>query len=311
MKKILRILGLAVLAVLLALALLATYIYFSPAPTYAEVAVPELTVEVTPARVLQGRGLVQNNCYSCHHGENSTQLTGRLFDDRSANKDFGAIYTSIITQDANAAIAGYTDGELDRLLRTGVKKNNAQAIAVMPTWPLAADEDIYAIIAFLRSDHPMVAAAEANHPLHQPSFLERALRKLVFRPVPYQDEYPTRPALSDSIAYGAYQVNAVNLCYYCHSADIKAANPVEPTATPGYLVGGFVFPMLKYDIEVPNLLSAPGTSIGDWTVDEFVTAVKYGLRPNKPAFQEPMHPYLLDSSEIRAVYQYLASVAQQ
>jgi hypothetical protein len=232
-----------------------------------------------------------------------------MFDDRSANKDFGTIYTANITRDPEYGIGNYTDGELYRLLRTGIKRNHERAVGVMPTWPLASDQDIYDIIAFLRSDHRWVTASEQVHPVYEPTFLSKALHRFVLTPAPLQANYPTKPSLSDSIAYGAYQVNSVNLCYYCHSADIKAASALEPTATPGYLAGGFVFQHTDHDILAPALIPTADNDVGKWTIDEFVAAVKYGQRPDKPAYQEPMHPFnTLDTAEVRAIYHYLSSL---
>lgn len=306
MKRLLKILAYGLGIVLLLLLGVAAYVQLGSAPTYEDVAIPDLTVEVTPERVARGHVLVMNNCQNCHRAADGMQMAGRLFDDKAANEAFGAIYTSNITQHPDAALAGYTDGELYRLLRTSVKKNHEKAIAVMPTWPLASDEDIYDIIAFLRSDHPLVQATDTQHPAHEPSFLEKALRRFVFQPVPYQESYPTRPPLSDSVAYGAYQVNNVNLCYHCHSENIETINELVPEETPGFLAGGYVFQHLKHDVEVPSMLMNDGSDVSTWTIEQFVDAVKYGVRPNKPAYLEPMHPFnLLDTAEVRAIYHYL------
>jgi mono/diheme cytochrome c family protein len=296
---------------LLAILAVVAYVNFSSPPTYDDIAAPDLTVQATPELVAHGQVLVEGNCQGCHHAADGPHLAGRLFEDKAANEAFGAIYTANITQHPESALAGYSDGELYRLLRTGVKKNGEKAIAVMPVWPLAADEDIHAIIAFLRSSHPWVAAADVAHPIHQPSFLEKALTRFVFAPTPYQDNYPERPPLSDSVAYGAYQVNAVNLCYYCHSENIETANALVPEDTPGYLAGGFTFRHNDYDLLVPGLLLKEGNNVNQWSVEEFVDAVKFGIRPGLPAYKEPMHPFnLLDTAEVRAIYQYLAEATK-
>ncbi|MEL7421868.1 MAG: cytochrome c [Bacteroidota bacterium] len=309
MKKFLSILGKGLLAILVILVIAVAYVYLSPNPTYEDIAVPDLTLETDSATLARGYALILNNCHGCHYGEDRSTLSGRRFEDELANREFGEIYASNITQHSTAGIGAYTSGELYRLLRTGVKRNHEQAIAVMPTWPLASEQDIYDMIAFLQSDHPMVAAVETDHPAHQSLFLERALSRFVFAPVPLQEMYPERPALADSVAYGAYQINSVNLCYYCHSKDIKMANPLEPAETPGYLTGGFVFEYAAGNINTPGLIPTDDNNVGKWTIEEFVDAIKYGQRPDLPAYIEPMHPYnLLDTAEVRAIYHYLASL---
>lgn len=309
MRKFLSILGKGIGALLIILLIAAAVIYFKPTSTYEEVAIPELNVDTSPEAVLRGQALVMNNCNGCHHSADGSNLSGRLFEDKAANSQFGTIYTSNLTQHPTAGIASYTNGELYRLLRTGIKRNHERAIAVMPTWPLASDQDIYDMIAFLKSDHPRVAADETTHPVHEPTFLFKALNTLVFAPLPYQEAYPQKPALSDSVAYGAYQVNNVNLCYYCHSQDITTANALEPTATPGYLAGGFTFPHIEYDLAVPGLIPDGENNMSKWSIEEFVDAVKYGQRAGLPAYKEPMHPFnLLDTAEVRAIHHYLSSL---
>jgi mono/diheme cytochrome c family protein len=309
MKKPLRIVGRLLLGFILLLLLFVAFIAFSSPPTYTDVQAPTLTVDLSPEAIARGQKLVDGNCRNCHRSANGTQMIGRLFEDRGANNDFGTIYTANITRHPTAGIGDYTDGELYRLLRTGIKQNKERAIAVMPTWPLASEQDIHDIIAFLRSDHPWVAPSNEVHPPHQPSLLSKALHRFVLTPTPYQTEYPTNPSLSDSVAYGAYQVNNVNLCYYCHSADIKAANALEPKATPGYMAGGFVFLHLDYDIPVPGLIPTADNNMSKWTIEQFVDAVKYGQRPDLPAYKEPMHPFnLLDTAEVRAIHHYLSSL---
>lgn len=309
MKKTLRVIGRLLLGVVLLLLLFAAFIAFSSPPTYTDVEAPALTVDRSPEAVGRGQKLVDGNCRGCHRSTDGTQLTGRLFEDRGANNEFGTIHTANITKDRSAGIGDYTDGELYRLLRTGIKRNNERAIAVMPAWPLASEQDIHDIISFLRSDHPWVAPSSQIRPLYQPTFLSKALHRFVLKPIPYQASYPVKPSLSDSVAYGAYQINNVNLCYYCHSGDIKGANALEPKASPNYLAGGFVFLHLDYDLPAPGLIPTSDNNVGKWTIEQFVDAVKYGQRPNLPAFKEPMHPFnLLDTAEVRAIHHYLSSL---
>lgn len=312
MRKFLSLLGKGVLALLAIAIIAAAFIQFGPAPTYEEVPIPDLEVEVSPEAIERGLTLVTNNCQNCHRGDESTSLAGRYFDDRQAQKDLGEFYTANITQHPNSAMAGYTDGELYRLLRTGIKRNNEMAILVMPNWALASEQDIHDIIAFLRSNHPMVAPDATEHPTHSPSFLAKMLGRMVVKPVPYAEAYPERPALSDSIAYGKYQIDNVNLCFFCHSANIQTVNQLVPNQSPGYLGGGFVYQHLDHDIEVPGLIPTADNNMGKWSIEEFVDAVKYGQRPGLPAYKQPMHPYnLLDTAEVRAIHHYLSSLASK
>ena len=133
MKKPLRIIGRLLLGLILLLLLFVAFIAFSSPPTYTDVQAPSLAVDLNPEAIARGQKLVDSNCRNCHRSASGTQMIGRIFEDRGANSDFGTIYTANITKHPTAGIGDYTDGELYRLLRTGIKQNNERAIAVMPT----------------------------------------------------------------------------------------------------------------------------------------------------------------------------------
>jgi len=69
-------------------------------------------------------------CAGCHkHGQE--QFAGSLFPDVEAAATFGNIYSSNITQHPEFGIGKYTDGELYRLFRTGIKKDGTLALPMM------------------------------------------------------------------------------------------------------------------------------------------------------------------------------------
>lgn len=305
MKKPLKIIGTVLGVLILLLAAFAAFVYFKPLPTYADVQIPDINVEITPERVAQGKKLVALNCAGCHKSSAGI-FEGKYFPDADAEAAFGKIHTPNITQHQEYGIGKYSDGELYRLLRTGVKKNNQMMLPLMPQWVLASDEDIYAIIAYLKSDDKAVKASEKRHPDYKPTFLAKALLNFVFRPQPYTSEYPEAPTLSDSIALGEYLVNAAYGCYWCHSQGLDTWNLQEPQKTPGYLGGGTVFRWDGHQIITPGLLMDGHSDISNWSRQDFLMALKFGQRKGKPAYREPMKPYaLLDTTEVHAIYDYL------
>jgi hypothetical protein len=308
LRKVLTITGIVLGVLLLLIGIFAAYIYFAPTPSHKKVELLDIQIDTSAEMITKGEKLVLSNCKGCHGNENGI-LDGKKMDDVPANKAFGTLYASNLTQHEEFGIGSYTDAELYRLLRTGVKKNNKLATVVMPRWAVCEPEDIYSMIAFLRSDHKAVQASDNELPKHKSSFLERALMKFAFKPVPYQDEHFKRPKASDSIAYGKYAIQAVYGCYMCHSGDLEKANVLEPEKTPNYLGGGYEFQLAAYSIAVPSLLS--DSKISTWSVEQFVKAVRDGKRPGveKDGYLEPMHTYpLLDSLEVSGMYHYLKSL---
>lgn len=306
MKRILKIVGIILAVIILIIAGMATYIHFASAKKYQSVEIPELTVDTSTTLVERGFKLVEAGCVNCHRSDEGI-LEGKWFEDIAAENDFGRIYTSNITKHPEAGIGNYTDGELYRLLRTGVKKDGSLTSTVMPKWNLCSDEDIHAIIAFLKSDHKMVAPSKKTHPTYKPTFLAKALNRFIFRPLPYAEKYPETPKMENNAAHGKYIVEATAMCYVCHSEDITAVNLEEPTKTPGYLDGGFSFMAKDYTVVAPSLLLDGQSNMSSWSEADFVKAVKFGVRPNdQPAYLFPMHPYPhLDSIEVQAIYSYL------
>ena len=73
-----------------------------------------------------------------------------------------------------------TDSELIYLLRTGIKKDGKYAPPYMAKLPNMADEDIDAIISFLRSDDPMMKADATPDQPCEPSFLTKLLCRVAF-----------------------------------------------------------------------------------------------------------------------------------
>jgi mono/diheme cytochrome c family protein len=307
MKKSIKITGVIIGTFLLLLVVFGSYIHLADTPTYASVKVSEIQVKVDSQRIALGQKLVESNCAGCHKSK-AGKFEGTYVDDPDAAA-LGSIYSSNITQHPKYGIGAYTDGELYRLLRTGVKKNNNLMLPIMPLWVNCSDEDIYAMIAYLKSDHKAVQAVATDHPDYEPTFLAKALMKFAFRPTPYRSSYPERPAPTHTVALGEYLVEGDYLCYFCHSGNIAEANLLAPKESPNYLGGGTVFSLPDASkLVVPSLRMDGESAISTWSYEEFHQALKYGITPDGEVWQEPMKPYtLLDSTETQAIYAYLST----
>ena len=310
MKKAFRILGFSLAALVALLAVVAAVIRFKPLPTYADIPLQDVEIEATPELIAHGQKLVMMNCTGCHYNESEDRLSGRLFPDANS-RPLGDIYSANLTQHPEHGIGQYTTAELYRLFRTGVKRDGHLALPMMGGTPTTSDEDLKAIIAFLQSDHPLVQADPTDHPDFEPSLLCRMLYTVAFEPQEMPAEPVQAPAESDAIAYGKYLLEGRYGCYHCHSTNPEELVLSNPSVSPGYLRGGQVFNLenwhgQSYVTESPALYGDSRSL--RWSEDEFVAAVLYGQRPEGGPYQPPMHPYtMMDSSEARAIYQYLQS----
>ncbi|MEL7531563.1 MAG: cytochrome c [Bacteroidota bacterium] len=298
MKKVLKYGAYTVGGILLLVGLFALFVSFKSMPTYESVAIPELSVEIDSASIAHGKKIASVACIHCHQGESGLQ--GRFFEDTP----LGAVYTANITQDQAYGIGAYTDGELARLLRTGVKKDGSLCLPMMVKFPHMADEDIKGIIAWLRSDMPEVQAVNEPIPTFEPTFLGKALFNFAFKPTTPEPEVPM---MDNPLEYGRYLVNNRYMCFVCHSATHEI-NAQEPLASEGYLKGGTPF-LEPGETEAVLSLDISKTAIEKYSAEEFYTMMTRKQRPDKSILRMPMPQYsALDSVEIASMYVYLQSI---
>ncbi len=226
-----------------------------------------------------------------------------------APAEFGIIHSKNITQDKQYGIGNWTDGEIIYLLRTGIKRDGQYSPPYMAKLPNMADEDINAIVAFLKSDDPMVAAANVKDEDCQPSFLTKLLCRIAFKPFPYPENKISMPDTNNNVDLGRYL--AYNLeCFSCHSADFKTNNYKDPTLSVGFFGGGNQ-PLNEKGqiIRTPNLTPDKNTGIGKWSKEQFIKAVKFGILEKDHALRYPMIPYTqLTDKEAGAIFEYLKTV---
>lgn len=307
MKKFFKFLliGMAIIAVITGSA--ALFIEVRGIPNY-EVRKIDFKAGNTPEKLERGKKLAAMLCAGCHKDPSTGKLTGTQMLD--APEEFGKIYSQNITKDKEYGIGDWTDGELLYLLRTGIKRDGQYAPPYMAKVPHMADEDVEAIIAFLRSDDPMVAASNTPDKPCEPSFLTKFLCTVAFKPLSMPAHRIEMPDTNDAVALGKYLVFNLE-CYSCHSADFKTMNVEFPELSEGYLGGGNqTLNMERKVIVTRNITPDKETGIGLWHEKKFVTALKTGyVGEDQPGLRYPMAPYpQLTDNEAKAIYAYLRTV---
>lgn len=305
MKKVLKILGLVLAGIVLIVIVFAVYINASDIPSY-EIEPISFNHTSSPEAIQRGQVLVTMLCAGCHMDSKTGKLTGINMVD--IPDEFGEIYSPNITQDEQYGIGTWTDAELVYLLRTGIKRDGQYAPPYMAKLPLMADNDINAIIAFLRSDHKMVSPANVADTPPKPSFLVKILSRVAFKPFPMPAESIPMPDSSNSLELGEYLAHNLD-CYTCHSADFKSNDYLNPPASAGYFGGGNQ--MLNKEGELVPIanITPHETGIGNWTKEQFIKAVRFGRRDGEENLSYPMLPYAqLTEKEVGAIYDYLQTV---
>ncbi len=242
---------------------------------------PVLTVEGTQVQIARGEHLASVYCADCHTLNGQLPLSGGKDMAAESPVPIGSLVSFNLTP--GGPLKDWTDGEIFRTLRQGVDKDGRPMILMSSTSIRAAsDEDLKAIIAFLRSQ-PAVATQTVGG--DNPNFLLSLFAGAGLVPIPPQIQgtiqAPDKAATAD---YGKYIVSFMG-CSDCHGANLQGGN--KAGLTP---VG-------------PNLMVVKG-----WTMDQFTTALRTGVDPTGHQLSDQM-PWKtvghLDDIEIGAIYQYL------
>ncbi|MDB5242592.1 MAG: cytochrome c [Spirosoma sp.] len=307
MKKVMKITGLVLSGIVLMLVVFCVYVAAVGVPTYDPPVVPKITVERTPARVARGEVIAQIQCMECHANKEN-RLTGKYL--AEVPSLFGKLYSKNITQDKEKGIGKWTDGEIIYFLRTGVRRDGSYA-PIMPQYPNMADEDLKSVVAWLRSDRFPVQATSQEAPPTELSFVSKVLAHTLMKPLPYPQQFIGLPDSTDQVALGKYTADAIGDCFACHSGDMLDQDKVHTEKTAGYYGGGIeMVGEGGKPVVTANLTFDEETGIAKkYTKEQFIQAVKGGVRPDGSILQYPMSPkMMLSDREVGAIFEYLKTV---
>jgi mono/diheme cytochrome c family protein len=297
-----------VLATLLGLGSVgAAYFALAPPPRHPVPRV-EFPVDVTPERVARGKRVVETLCVTCHLDSDTGGLTGKQMLDLPPQ--FGESWSRNITGHPLEGIGAWTDGEIAYLLRTGIARDGRYTPPWMIKLPHVADEDLRDIIAFLRSDDPLVQARDVADQESRPSFLVKVLSRVAFGPFPYPSRPVEAPPPTNRVEHGRYLATALYQCHGCHSADFRTVDDLRPERSKGFFGGGNAMPDHSGQIvRTANLTPDPETGIGTWTEGQFRRALVEGIRPGNRPLRYPMVPFRsIPDEQVSAIYTYLRSI---
>ncbi len=315
MKKVFKILGYGLGSIIVLIGIFAAYIQIKGVPYYpVEIpnAIQQLQVPRDTQHIAEGKRIASMLCRECHYSTETQKMTGGHRTD--IPKEFGEIYSLNITQDKTHGIGDWTDGQIYYFLRTGIRPQTGQYVPpFMPKFPRMSDEDMYSIIAWLRSEDAELAPDPHEYPANKANFLIKLLANVAFKPLPLPQQPIIEPDTTDAVALGRYVADGMVGCYNCHSADLKTINELEPEKSPGFYGGGTAMLDLdgKTEVVTANITFDPTTGIGNISEQAFVEAVRFCKKPGGGQLHYPMTPHAgLSDTEVRAIYAYLKTVPQ-
>ena len=245
--------------------------------SYVKMALPdvgeaeELKIDFTKERIDRGRYLANSVtvCMDCHSKRDYSKFSGPLalgtlgmggdrFDQTVGMP--GVFFAKNITPEG---ISRYTDGELYRVITTGVTKEGRAMFPLMPYlyYSKMDPEDINCIIAYVRS----IPAIKNEVPLSAPDFP----MNFILNTIPKKAGPQKRPEKTDILAYGSYLTNASG-CIECHTQVNQGQ--IIPEVSFG---GGreFMFPDGSV-VRSSNISSDAETGIGKWGEESFIQKFK-------------------------------------
>lgn len=314
LRTVFKIGGLVVAALVVILFGLVGYAAFRWDGTVSRT-VPNMIAPRDSATIARGKFLYTKSigCWSCHSngGDGAAPSGGRKFDLTVLSPSLGVYYAANITPDVETGIGGWTDGEIVRAIREGVRNDGRVLFPIMPVDPLngLSDEDALAIVAYLRSLPPVKNLV----PRREPSLFVKTLMTFgIIGPAKERTEPVVAPARGITTTYGEYVAKHASLCSDCHTP----RNLQDGSFYYDSLLAGSSFrygdddgsPVLAY---APNLTPDVETGIGSWSEEEFMTVLRTGVGPDGIVRSGHM-PYayygLWDTLELKAVYVYLRSI---
>ena len=249
--------------------------------------------------VERGEYLVRGpaGCGNCHtpigpEGFVAAQeMAGRVVEDNPA---FTAIAPNLTPA---GPIAGWSDAELARAIREGIRPDGS---LIGPPMPFAmyrglSDADLGAIVAFLRT-----LPAVENDP--GTSVYRIPLPPAYGPPVESVAEVPQ----GVTVAYGAYLAGPIAHCMECHTP----MGPQGPMLDTALGQGGFEFHG-PWGVSVAHNVTSHADGLAEYSDDELKAMITEGVRPDGTPMMPPM-PYGflagMTPEDLDAIILYLRSL---
>lgn len=274
-----------------------------------------MKVELTPERIERGKYLANHVtvCIDCHSTRDWTRFSGPptvgtfgmggdLFDQKLGLP--GAYYSSNITP---YGISRYSDGELFRVITTGVTKEGKALFPLMPyaSYGQMDEEDIKSIIAYIRTLELIkndVPKSVSDFPMN-----------FIINTSPQRAHLTKLPPKTDIVNYGKYLTTAA-ACLDCHTPFEKGKSVAGKE-----FAGGREFPFPDGSVERSSNISPDKTTgIGNWNEEYFINlfhshgdslTLTTKLKPGEFNSIMPWTMYSkMHDEDLKAVFAYLKSV---
>jgi len=205
-------------------------------------------------------------------------------------------WTANITQDRETGIGDWSDEQITRAIREGIRPDGSMIGPIMPIglYRNISDVDIRAIVAYLRTIKPLRnEVPKSSYPYPVPTS---------YGPPPGEVPEPDR---NDPVAWGEYLAGPLGHCIECHSSPGENGIPDLENALGA---GGLIFHGPWGVSAAPNFTP---TGIGKKSDDEIKQIITTGTRSDGSKLMPPMgfiYYASLTAEDLDAIVAYLRSL---
>ncbi len=268
---------------------------------------PNIKASTDSAVIARGKYLAFGpaHCGGCHCGmaDTAAMIRGEIVDLKGGRDfilPFGVVRARNITNDKETGIGRLSDGEIARTLRYGVG-SDGRAIFDFMNFYDASDEDLTAIISYLRSTTP-VKNSVANHEFN---FIGDAVKAFVIKPMGSETATRSAANIPDTTAkYGEYLANNVANCRGCHTdRDLKTGAYVGEYYSGGFMMPSETDPKVMYVSR--NLTPDKETGhLVNWNFEQFYTRFHTGPQTDGSSMPWMMFKQMSEN-DLKAIWNYL------
>ena len=265
---------------------------------------PDIKASKDSAVIARGKHLVFGpaHCMDCHSTANNDSLLnlgqdipltgGVVF-----KLPVGDIYSKNITPDKETGIGKYSDEAIARILRYGVHADG-RAVYEFMAFHDASDEDLTAIISFLRSR----PAVKNEVPKHDLNFMGNLVQAYMIKPNGPHGDVPKSVVEDSSAGYGKYLAHNIANCNGCHTARDLAGNAIGELFAGGSPIEERLGTYLP-----PNITPDSSSRIFNWSEENFIARFRLGrIVEGSPM---PWSAYKgMSDTELKAIYNYLQTL---
>jgi mono/diheme cytochrome c family protein len=239
-------------------------------------------------------------CGNCHTPKGPTgDIMDKVFSGglRFDEPPFDVTATNI-TPDKDTGIGSWSDADIKKLLRTGVRPNGVNIAVIMPTgfYEIMTDNDMNAVVAYLRTVKPI--ANKVPDPIYK-----MQIPRQIF---PGGEKPYTEAMFGDKLKKGFY-LATIGHCMECHTPlGPRGRDFVGTLGTGGFELKG------PWGVSVSGNITASKTKgIGAWTDAEIKRAITTGVSKDGSKLKPPMayHSYAkMTGDDLDAIVAYLHTV---